>query len=75
MKKIIFTVKISRFGKAKMLIIYIPRAIRQLVTFGKEYKITLEEIKSTEAEMFDLEQKLDIPYKNRFYNRNKKNAN
>lgn len=42
--KIVFTAKISRFGVAKMLIIYIPKAIRSLVHFGAEYKITLEKI-------------------------------
>lgn len=44
--KVMFTAKISRFGIAKMLIIYIPKSIRQLVEFGKTYKITLEEVKS-----------------------------
>ncbi len=42
--KIVFTGKISRMGIAKMLLIYIPKSIRQLVEFGKEYKITLEEV-------------------------------
>lgn len=42
--KIVFTAKISRFGIAKMLIIYIPKAVRKLVEFGSEYKITLEKI-------------------------------
>ncbi len=43
-KKVIFTAKVSRFGIAKMLLIYIPKSIRPLVEFGKTYKITLEEI-------------------------------
>ena len=44
MKKVVFTAKISRFGIAKMLIIYIPKSVRLLVEYGKTYKITLEEI-------------------------------
>ena len=44
MKRVVFTAKISRFGIAKMLIVYIPKSVRSLVSFGKEYKITFEEL-------------------------------
>lgn len=43
-EKIIFTAKMSRFGIAKMLLIYIPKSVRSLVEFGKVYKVTLEEL-------------------------------
>lgn len=42
--KIIFTVSVSRAGKQKQLIIYIPRSITDLVTYQKWYKVTLEEL-------------------------------
>lgn len=41
--KIVFVTKISRFGAAKQLLIYIPRTVKALLSFGKEYKVTLEE--------------------------------
>jgi len=31
-----------------------------------------KQVKSLEKELFELEQKLNIPYKDRFYNRNKR---
>jgi hypothetical protein len=41
--KIVFVTRVSRFGAAKQLLIYIPKAVKALLHFGKEYKVTLEE--------------------------------
>jgi hypothetical protein len=42
--RIVFTRKVSRSGKSMTKIISIPLSLRDLVQYGKTYKITLEEI-------------------------------
>jgi len=44
MEKIVFARKISRTGQAKVLTFTIPRYIQPFVSFGKVYKITIEEL-------------------------------
>lgn len=39
-----FIATISRVGIAKMLLIYIPKSVKDLLSFGDRYKVTLEKV-------------------------------